>query len=67
VQRGIDRGARHAIGKRARIFHLPHAAAQFALSRVAYVHIHFAKYGCYGARVDRAGTAPRVVGSATLP
>jgi len=42
-------------------------AAQFALSRVAYVHIHFAKYGCYGARVDRAGTAPRVVGSATLP
>ncbi len=26
-------------------------------ARVAYLHIHFAKPGCYAARVDRVGTA----------
>jgi len=36
-------------------------AAQLALARVAYVHLHYAKFGCYGARADRAlrpGTLP---------
>jgi hypothetical protein len=26
----------------------------FGNTRVAYIHIHFAKAGCYAARVDRA-------------
>lgn len=28
-------------------------AAQLCLAQVAYVHIHYAKYGCYAARADR--------------
>lgn len=29
-------------------------AETFADDRVAYLHIHFAKYGCYAAKVERA-------------
>jgi Protein of unknown function (DUF1203) len=28
-------------------------AAQFANPEARYLHIHFAKYGCFAARVDR--------------
>lgn len=29
-------------------------AALFALERVAYLHVHYAKPGCYACRVERA-------------
>jgi hypothetical protein len=25
--------------------------------KTAYIHVHYAKYGCYGARIDRAERA----------
>ena len=31
----------------------------FAISKVAYIHAHFAKRGCYAARIDRAQSAER--------
>lgn len=32
----------------------PRIEALFADPRVAYLHVHYAKFGCYAARVDRA-------------
>lgn len=31
--------------------------ALFADPRAAYIHLHYAKYGCYACRVDRVGAA----------
>lgn len=42
----------------------PALAVLFGLPATAYVHVHYAKFGCYAARADRAGMPSSSAGSA---
>lgn len=53
--RGFDRNHHIADAKVVHGEQLTHAIEQlFAMEQVSYLHAHYAGYGCYAARVDRA-------------